>query len=653
MSGIAGICNLDGRPADGAPLRRMTGVIAHRGPDGAGHWVNGPVGLGHRMLHTTPESLLEQQPLTDENGVLCLTLDGRVDNREELRQALEAKGARVRSDTDAELVLRAYEIWGEQCPEKILGDFAFAIWDGRKQQLFCARDILGLKPFYYYAGEHQFVFGSEPRQLFEDASVPRQPNEGMVGEYLAFAVREREETLFKNVLCLLPAHYLVVEAGKIRKVCYWDGNLTRQVRYRTDAEYVEHFLELFAEAVRCRLRSHGPVGAHLSGGVDSSSVVGMVESLLSKGVVADCGFETFSLVFPGLDCDESRYIQDVVARWGLRSNLAHWHKEDSSAPIVEEVRRCWDFPTQPNGIMHDSLQAIARQKGFRVLLSGIGGDEWLAGSFLHYADLLRHLRIPSLLSQARFDARIPAVYLPALPILRTGLWPLLPGPARRVIRSLLGRQDSLPSYVNRHFASGIQLQARIRKDEGPTQFSSYAQRSIYLSNNSGWMSYRYHMIEQRDSRFEIERRDPFNDRRIAEFALALPEEQRWRKDWTKFLLRQSMKGLVPDSVLARRDKPDFSIVFAEALQALGGGRLFDSLQIASLGWVDGERVRELYRQTINAYQGSDPEEVDRVNRLNYVNQLWMVWGIELWFQTVFVNSKPLPAKQFCEELQPA
>src|SRR6266852_1652272 len=138
MSGLAGIYNLDGRPVDPALLRRMTERIAHRGPDGSGYWIDGPVGLGHRMLHTTPESLQEKQPLLDETGKLCLVFDGRVDNREELKEALTAKGARLRTDTDVEIVLRAYECWGEECLKRIIGDFAFVIWDRRHHQLFCA-----------------------------------------------------------------------------------------------------------------------------------------------------------------------------------------------------------------------------------------------------------------------------------------------------------------------------------------------------------------------------------------------------------------------------------------------------------------------------------------------------------------------------------
>ena len=177
MSGIAGIFNLDGRPVDRELLGRMTDVIAYRGPDRGGIWSDGPVGLGHRMLCTTPESLRETQPLRDERADLCLVLDGRVDNRDELRGALLARGARPRDDTDAELVLRAYEVWGEECPKHIIGDFAFAVWDGRRRQLFCARDAIGVRPFFYHLNGQTFMFGTEVRQFFEDPTVRRRPNE--------------------------------------------------------------------------------------------------------------------------------------------------------------------------------------------------------------------------------------------------------------------------------------------------------------------------------------------------------------------------------------------------------------------------------------------------------------------------------------------
>jgi asparagine synthase (glutamine-hydrolysing) len=386
MSGLAGIYNLDGRPVDPALLRRMTERIAHRGPDGVGYWIDGPVGLGHRMLHTTPESLQEKQPLLDETGKLCLVFDGRVDNREALKEALTAKGARLRTGTDAEIVLRAYECWGEWCPKRIIGDFAFVMWDKISHQLFCARDPLGLKPFYYYTDGRTFLCGSELRQLFESVAVPRQPNEGMIGEYLACAPTGHEETLFRGILRLPPSHFLCVRPGYQRKERYWEPDPASEIRYRTDAEYAEHFLEIFKETVRCRLRSHRPIGIELSGGVDSSSVVGVVHSLSCEEGLPGSGYETFSLIFPGLPCDESAYIKEVTEAWRIKSNLLSpdhlrlsWY--------AEEVARHQDFPQYPNGVMSYSLTALAREKGIRAVLTGDGGDEWLTGSYYHFTTI--------------------------------------------------------------------------------------------------------------------------------------------------------------------------------------------------------------------------------------------------------------------------
>jgi asparagine synthase (glutamine-hydrolysing) len=636
MSGIAGIYHFDGRPVDPALLKRMTDIIGHRGPDRADYWLDGLVGLGHRMLQTTPESLRETQPLADETGSLCLTLDGRVDNRNELRTALESKGAKLRTDTDAELILRAYECWDEACPKHIIGDFAFVIWDRRNRWLFCARDILGLRPLYYYSGDRTFLCGSEPRQLFEDPMTQREPNEGMIGEYLARAITNREETLYQGVYRLPPAHVLIVQPGRLRKVRYWDTDPARTLRYRTDEEYAAHFSEIFKEAVRCRLRSHGPIGAYLSGGLDSSSVVGMVQSLYREGALADLGFETFSMLFPGLPCDESVYIQDVVRMWDLTYN-ALYPKETDASTYTAQVQRYQDFPNYPNGSMSDSLKALAHAKGFRVLLTGLGGDDWLTGSLYHYADLLRRLRMLALVRQARFDSHLSPMIVPLSSVLQYGVKPLLPQTVRRALRWML-RRDGFPPWMDPHFARRIHLAERIRGEAVRRPFTTFARADLYRSACSGFGAHFAEVEERSASWFGLEQRHPLHDRRIAEFALALPEEQRWRRDQPRFVLRQAMQGRLPETIRLRLTKADFSHVFAEDLQAQGGEDLFDSLTIASMGWVNGERVRDMYRQLLQLYAKGDS------GYTLYVCPLWLAYGIELWFNTVFLNREIPSAK---------
>ncbi|HET7875173.1 MAG TPA: asparagine synthase-related protein, partial [Methylomirabilota bacterium] len=322
MSGIAGLYRLDGGPVDPVLLRAMTDAVAHRGPDGGDCWVDGPIGLGHRLLRSTPESAQEKQPLSDESGDLCLVLDGRIDNRGELRAALAPDGLRLRSDSDGELVLRAYARWGTACPARLIGDFAFALWDNRERRLFCARDPLGVRPFYYHTDGRRFSVASELQQLLVDPSRAAEPNEGMIAEYLACEITHREDTLYRDIFRLPPGHSLVVRPGGHVVSPYWDIDPSRAIRHGTSRDYAEHFRDVFDEAVRCRLRSANPIAAELSGGLDSSSVVATAASLAPAGRATGDGVETYSLVFPGHACDESGYANQVVALHALRSHTA-------------------------------------------------------------------------------------------------------------------------------------------------------------------------------------------------------------------------------------------------------------------------------------------------------------------------------------------
>jgi asparagine synthase (glutamine-hydrolysing) len=226
MSGIAGVIYLNGMLVDETLIRRMTEVIEHRGPDEAGQWVNGSVGLGHRMLRTTPESLGEHQPVVSQAGELVLVADARIDNRDELISLLGLGVQRGNAASDSDLILAAYQKWGEQSGEKLLGDFAFAIWDGRKQSLFCARDHFGVKPFvYHYAPGQVFVFGSETKVVLCLPDFPDRLNELKLGYHLSLTIFDQKCTI-----------------------------------------YEEAFRKVFTEAVRCRLRSAFPVASTLSGG---------------------------------------------------------------------------------------------------------------------------------------------------------------------------------------------------------------------------------------------------------------------------------------------------------------------------------------------------------------------------------------------------
>ncbi len=644
MSGIAGIYHLDGRPLEGARLQRMVGAMAHRGADGVACWIDGSVGLGHAMLHTTPESLRERQPLSDAQGTLCLTLDGRVDNREELRAALQSKGLPPQADSDAELVLRAYACWGEDCPQHILGDFAFAVWDARRRTLFCARDCLGIKPFYYFFDQNTFVFGSELQQLFEGADIPCEPNEGMIGEYLANAITSREETLYRGILRLPPAHSLRVENGRVQLKRYWDADPARAIRYRTDAQYAEHFMEIFREAVRCRLRSHAGIGADLSGGLDSSSVVSVIQLLRRQGAAPGTDVETFSLTFPGLPCDESNYIDEVIRKSGARRNLLRPHEPGASCH-EEYVRRHRDFPGYPGNYMWDSIRDRLKEKGFRVLLSGLGGDDWLTGGDFYYIELLRRLKIRDLMRRARAESptapvagMASAFYLE----LREDLMPALPPAMLQAIRVVLGRKG-VPAWIDPQFAQRNRLRERLQKKPDRHRFENRTQRDLYRWLNSGYLVHSFEYDDRSASAGGFEMRHPFHDRRMVEFALALPPEQLWRNDQCKFVLRQAMQGLLPESVRQRLDKADFAHSVANAFRAQGDTPLFGSLAIDTMAWVDAAQIRTIYRRMMQLYARGEEEYTD------HIWPPWMIFGIDLWYKMIFLNQKGSSPESPCVE----
>ena len=629
MGGFAVIYNFDGRPADRGIFERMLAAIAHRGPDGCGHWIEGPLAMGFQMFNTTPEAVRESQPVADPQGRYRIVFDGRVDNREDLADAIRDKGAILRDDTDAEMVLRAYECFGEDIPRRIIGDFAFVIWDAPKRELFCARDPIGIRPFHYYCDGRGFIAATELQQIFADPSVPAEPDEGAVGEYLAGTLMGREDTLFRHIKRLPAAHQMSVRPDRLIKRAYFDLDPHKQIRYRDDNEYADHFREIFAEAVRCRMRAIGGIGAHLSGGLDSTSVVGMASLLRREGKVADAPFETFSLLFDHPDLDERSYIFETVKTIGLTANYPEPVPIDL-AMCVETVRRYHDFTEYPNGGMWNRVWPAAREKGMRVLLSGTGSDEWMSGSVNVYADLLRAGHWRKLWQRVRDDSRrLPNANDRSAPefFLRHALWPLLP-PALRKIGRRLRNQPVVPDFINPAFAHRIGLSDRLQSEPRRPAGMTFGQFALYESFTSGWVAHGVDIFDRSTARFGVEERHPFHDRRLYEFLMAIPDDQRARDFRRKYILRNAMRGLVPDSVLARRDKADFSILFIQALERMGGEQFFDSMALESAGWIDRAKFQRTYRHRSEHYLDAN------------IWPLWTAFALELWYRIIVLKGAP-------------
>lgn len=603
--------------------------------------------MGHVMLQTTPQSLYERQPWLDESETICLTLDGRVDNREDLIRSLEAAGFHLRTDTDTELMLRAYQRWGEHCPEHVVGDFALVVWDESRRQLFCARDILGLKPFYYCLQDTSFCWASEIPPLFEHEAVVRRPNEAMIAEFLSGMVVTNTETLYEGISRLQPAHTLVVRTDRIETRRYWTIDPGRRINYSSDDDYAQHFYDLFSTAVHCRLRSHRPVGLELSGGLDSSSVVSFLQASSQTHPEDHDRFRIFSLVFPGLPCDERVFIEDVVAQGPFRSHRIT-PKTPSLADFVGDILRSYDFPDHPNGVMNAPLRALAQQLGCRVLLTGSGGDEWLTGSFFHYADLLRNLKFCSLLQRLRayrhWYGEDPSPDIFSLPLVQFGLLPLIPRSCRNLGKQLLGRTNR-PEWVSSTLWTRTQMQERISLASYSPRGCGHAQLDLFRSTIHGGGIHGIELDERALSSFGLESRHPFNDRRLIEFALALSEEQRWRNG-SKFILRQALKGILPRSVRERTDKADFSCIFAHTLLSESTASIFRSLSVASMGWVDEGQIRNDYESMASLYaKGNEDYRF-------HVSPLWMILGVELWWRTIFLGQSMAPSLRPREECVP-
>lgn len=625
MSGIAGIYHRAGQPVAAEQLHKMTDAAAHRGMDDAGYWISGAVGLGHRMFHTTPESLNERQPLTDESGQLCLTFDGRVDNREDLRRELEAEGFWLRTDTDAEIVLRAYQCWDEKCALKLIGDFALAIWDGRQQRLYCARDFFGIRPLNYFLNDRTFLFASELHQLFEHKSVPQRPNEGMIGEMLCGDLWNTEETLWQGILRLPPAHFLIVSSDGVRKERYWQIDPSRQIQYRRDEEYADHCRELIAEAVRCRLRSHGPVAADLSGGLDSSSVVSMAQHLIQNSKASVSGFKTFSWIFPGQPCDESRFIEDVIHRWQLDAHTMTPCVQDVRL-YEERVRRYRDFPGYPNSTAGNRYQQVMRSMGFRVVLTGEGGDEWFGGVSDPIAELLKQGKWLRAMRQA-FPVE-PNMGLRAFAsgTMRTLARSSLPKAWLRAYRKRRSRRQELPAQIHPQFGERISLRQRIRQDEESLFFERDSQSCMYGSLVMPWNFHALEIAERDALAAGMEWRHPLEDRRIVEFGFAIPNDQLIRDGLNKFILRQALRGDLPESVRRRTDKAEFSSLFYDNYRCLVINGAEIGQQLVQEGWLVGAKVRQMNDQLNRLLDHWSGEAWDALWTL------WMIYGVELWWK---------------------
>jgi len=571
MSGICAIVNFDGAPVDEAVLRAMAEACAYRGPDGIRYWLDGNVGLAHLAMYSTPEAEREHQPLHSADGQLYLVADARVDNRPELIHLLAAKDFLEQDDpTDADLILAAYRCWGENCPEQIIGDFAFAIWDAAKQRLFCARDALGIKTLHYAQVGATLCVATEAQQILRHPLVPHRLDELSVGEYLVANFWDEERSMFQDVHRLPMANSLSAEKSSFQINRYWDIDPELRLYYKRDAEYSEHFLELFQRSISDRLRTPSlTVGITMSGGLDSTSIAGVAQQILS-GQNDIPHLLACSYVFDQLkDCDEREYSGKMVSDLGIDliyiNGEEFWFLDDDEAytPSLET-------PFMANETRTRHILNIFKERNAGVWLTGHGGDNLLTGSPKVCADRLQRWDLVSLWNIARFwrTRRLPLVNL--YNVYRDWfIKPLVEPALRRIIHrpKQVALKPVIQNWLTEDFVSRTHLKEQLSSIPPRPYFSDRAREANYASIiQLTSLLPTIHWADRRAAEFHMEARHPFLDRRLASFILSIPQDQTFHDGTRKYILRQAMKGILPENIRSRQTKTIFNSEVAIGLK---------------------------------------------------------------------------------------
>ena len=567
MSGLAGLWNLDGRPADGAVVSALAATMAHRGPDTSGRWVSGPVGFACHLLRITPESAAESQPVTDGNGNV-LAFDGRLDNREDL--LIEIAGAGVAADSpDSALVLAAWRKWGDAFLARLQGDFALALFDSHAQTLLLARDPIGCRPLYHWTDGKTFIFASEIKGILAHADVRRRPNEELLADFLLLdrlPYDDAAETFFEDVQAIRPGHCVHVTPGRTRSEPFWDFDPRIQLRYRSYSDYAERLRELLTEAVKRRFRSTRPVAVAASGGLDSSIVLCIADDLHRTGVVK----APIVALSYGVDdrADEAELLTLLASARHLRIERTGVGPPGEAAELTREAWHSeWPRLDEAWRAQRPML-ATARARGARVLLTGHWSDQlfFVTG---YLSDLVVRLAWRQVAAHIReyakwFPDADPSYFRSRFR--RELLLNLTPHTMRTHLRPLLGglRRANGTSNGGAEFA---RLVRRSRPAVRRPRCATAHARDIYQVMRAKAHRLQFEADGKLAAGYAIESVTPFLDRDVIAFLMSIPGEMQTHHGVPRALLRDAMRGIVPEAILRRRwhAGPSTSTATADAL----------------------------------------------------------------------------------------
>jgi asparagine synthase (glutamine-hydrolysing) len=624
---MCGICGITWARSETPPSPRlieaMNRTLQHRGPDDEGYYHGSQAHIGMRRL-----SIIDletgDQPLCNEDGTLWLVFNGELYNYRQLRHQLQQTGHQFRSNSDSEVVLHAYEAWGVDCLQRFNGMFAFALWDDRERRLWLARDRLGIKPLYYWSDGRSLVFGSELKAVIANPSVPAELDVVALDQLLTLEYIPAPRTLFEGI-CKLPAgHWLSFAQGRLRLQSYWEpapGPIPAGAN-----EQVERLRELIASAVQMQMVSDVPLGALLSGGIDSSTVVAFMNRQGTAPV------PTFSIGFKEATYNELPYARMVAQQFGAEHHVEVI--QSHAVDLAEQLVRHMDEPLADFSIFPTYLVSQLARRSVKVALSGDGGDELFGGYDTYVAqqmsryyrwlpESLRHSYLPALLARARPRPAKKGLVNKAKRFVEGGAlpghlqhtrWMIFLGEEEgkrlyqpQLYRALNGNGATL--VLERYFQQVSHLDALSQQQ--------YVDIKTYLADDI------LTKVDRMSMAVSLEVRVPLLDHRIVEFALALPASQKLRHGQTKLILRRAMQGILPQAVL-QKPKEGFSIPLKHWLRGPLRPMMTDLLSADSV-----RRRNYFVPRTVAQWMA---EHLD--GRANHSHRLWALMVLELWHRQV-------------------
>ncbi|MBP1775032.1 MAG: asnB [candidate division NC10 bacterium] len=625
MCGIGGKLYFDSaRPVEREILERMNAILAHRGPDDAGIFCDGPVGLAHRRLSIIDLSAAGHQPMANEDGTIWIVFNGEIYNFQSLRADLVRGGHQFRSNTDTEVILHLYEDHGADCLRFLRGMFAVAIWDSHRRQLFLARDRLGKKPLCYQQDAQALRFASEVKAIFQDPGVSARPDPAGIAQYLTYGFVPAPGSAFHGVRRLPPGHYLTCRDGRVEVVRYWRLRRDRKTE-RSEEDWCQEILARLEEAVRLRMVSDVPLGAFLSGGIDSSAVV----ALMSRAGVGRV--KTFSIGFEEREYDELKHARAVADRFGTEHH--EFVVRPDAAAILPKLAWQYDEPFGDSSAVPTYYVAQMTRQDVTVALTGDGGDENFGGYERYLATRVA----------ASFD-RLPAAGLlrrairASVPLLPRGgsrtsaffRWRrfvegLTETPERRYARWLCRLTDGPAELCTPEFLAATAgtdalepLLAAYRESDAP-EFGDATlgvDVGVYLPDDL------LVKIDVATMAHSLEARSPFLDHEFMEFAATIPFALKVRGRTTKHILKRALVGLLPDEVL-RRPKMGFGVPvdhwLRHELKDVAHDILLSSRAVGR-GYFRADTIRRMLHDHVAA-------------RCSWDASLWALLMLELWHRT--------------------